>query len=339
MKVGNNSIKTLCVYNKDYTLEPGDLVISPNGILFYVRLECQGINPDTDKENYYEPYSNAQAATSIEELENDTTGKLLVPADLLVQYITQLVIGLSLEGSIDVMSYDTTELMLMSDNQVHLLTGVSGSIETADGDIQLSSNNLLVRVYKATDENNEEVIIQELVDYTKGFFYYRSKKGSGIDWTPFKYVGSDAESASLFQDQFGKYQNLINRVLENIRIIQNDINNYYSFYEAVNGNNKQSSIITVTDKFAIFSREYLEVGSICIAFVSYKFKNDGQNSPTYQESKYIDPFTNGVLHTQYYDIEVSGTYSKTVEFKPSAIIDETSFKISRVIISKRSNLI
>lgn len=339
----NESIKGIFKYNPNVTFEPYDLVISNNNLLYYVKVQCQGIDPDTETEGYYKPYSDLQSAKTIEDLVEDN-GKLLVPANILAQYLTSLVMGLSMEGSIDVIPYNSSELMIMVDNQVHLLTNVTDQLEISDDDGKLESfeftnKNLLLRVYRS-QPNDINTSIQELIDYENGCFFYRyaEVKSSNItpEWSPWRFIGTSNKNGGNFsivesmQNRFTTYKALVDEVIANIEKIQENITNFYSFYEVKDENSSWLGVINTGNLSITLTTSYLQKGSICILFVSYK-----KNGLTFKESVYIDPNTIGVIQTENFSVTISGNATKNIVISSDSVTD---IKIDRFIASKCSNI-
>lgn len=343
MIINGQSVNGVFKYNPNVTYEKGDLVISNNGLLYYPEASCQGIDPDTDTNGYFTPYSFKQSAKSIEEL---TVGndRLLVPANILAQYLMNLVIGLTMEGSIDTISYNSSEIMLMVDNQIHLLTQVTDQLEISDesGNIEafeFTNANLLLRVYKSTP-NNETISIQELIDYTNGSFFYRyaTITSSTItpEWSTWKFIGTSVGNSGNYpavnalQTQFESYRQLVNNVISNIEQLNKNIENFYSFYEVTNDNASWLGVILTSDTTATFTTNYLSSGSICILFVEYQ-----SGGITYKESMYISLSTNGTLQSDNFEVTISGNTIKTLVLESSTV---DSIKIEKLIVSKRANM-
>lgn len=343
MIINGESIKGVFKYNPNVTFEPGDLIISNKNLLYYSIVESQGIDPDNDTAGYYKPYSALQSAQSIEDLTEDNA-RLLVPASILAQYLTSLVIGISMEGSIDAIPYSSSELMLMTDNQVHLLTQVTDQIEISDDNgnletFEFSNLNLLLRVYKSTPDNST-VSVQELIDYQNGMFFYRFATIHSTtitpEWSNWRFIGTSLQNSGKYsavetmQNRFETYRNLVNTVVGNIEKVQNNINNFYSFYEVKDENSSWLGVILTGNTTATLTTSYLQNGSICILFASYT--KDGL---TYKESVYIDVNTTGVVQTENFTVTISGNLTRNLVISSDTV---NNIKIDRIIVSKCSNL-
>ena len=340
MKIGNNSVTGIYKYDPNKTFEPEDLVISPSGYLFRCLIESTGIDPETCKNDEYEPYSKTQSATSIKELVNDTAGNLLVPADLLIEYITNLVIGLQIDGTVDAIPYKESELLTMRDTQVHLLTNISAVVKELQVEVGISGNNALLRVYNTLQEGSStSVCVQEIVDYEGGIILYRYARGEG-QFGSWSFVGCNDSNGNImanFDRQYNSYKNLITTFFDRIKRIQSNLDSYYSFYE-VDKTDSDVSLAELKDNKLYLTKEYIGKGSILILFVSYP-RYDTPDSIVMQESLYVNPFTTeSTISADYFNVEVTEENSRIcLEVVKKLSIPRIS--LDKAIISKMSKLV